>query len=215
MTNGGLRERKKRRTRDALTDAAFTLFQRKGFEATTIDEIAEAVDVSPRTFFRYFTSKDDVVLSQVDQQLASILVALADRPADEPVLTALRNATVEVTHACECAADATDAARFECLQALVAASPALLAGVLEQGAARLDQLAALLAARMGVDHTTDPRPYLVASVAVCAVQNAVNAWRGYHPDATVSELIGRAYDLLADGLNYPAATAYVVASGSR
>src|SRR5215470_3848524 len=96
MTEAGLRERKKLRTRTALIDSAFALFQRKGFEATTIDEIAEAVDISPRTFFRYFASKEEVALSLIEEQFEAILRRLAGRPPEEPVLTAMRRAAVEV-----------------------------------------------------------------------------------------------------------------------
>lgn len=205
MTECGLRERKKRRTRDALTDAAFALFARKGFEATTIDEIANAVEVSPRTFFRYFASKEDVALAQIDQQLSLMLAELAVRPADEPVLTALKHSMVGVIHACEQGEDGFDAGRFHCTQELLAASPALAARTGELGAARLDELADLVAARMGVEHPGDPRPHLVASVVVSALHLTVKAWRETEPNATSAELVARTFDLLSAGLNYPAA----------
>ena len=203
MTDAGLRERKKQRTRCALIDCAFALFQRKGFDATTIDEIAEAVDVSPRTFFRYFASKEEVALSLVDEQLGVLMGLLAERPPEEPVLTALHRAAVEVVRACESGANGFDAAHYESMQLLLASSPALAAHSMEVGSARVAELSRLIGIRMGVDHLTDPRPHLVASVGICAVQTAVNSWRGTDGHAKSSELVDRAFQLITDGINYP------------
>lgn len=203
MTEAGLRERKKQRTRVALIDSAFALFQRKGFDATTIDEIAEAVDISPRTFFRYFASKEEVVLSLLDDQLGALLDHFQRRPADESVLTALRNASIQVLRACEDGDEGFDPMRFHSVQVLMSGSQALTTGALEIGAARLAEMAKLIGARMGADFRVDHRPYLVASIAVCAVQTAVNAWRETEPDARSSDLVDRAFRLLADGIDYP------------
>jgi AcrR family transcriptional regulator len=203
MTDAGLRERKKQRTRCALIDCAFALFQRKGFDATTIDEIAEAVDVSPRTFFRYFASKEEVALSLIDEQLVVLIDLLAHRPAEEPVLTALHRAAVEVVRACESGANGFDAAHYESMQVLLASSPTLAAHSMEVGSARVVELARLIGIRMGVDHLTDPRPHLVASVGICAVQTAVNSWRGTDGHAKSSDLVDRAFQLITDGINYP------------
>lgn len=207
MAEQGLRERKKQRTKEALIDAALELFQRKGFEATTIEEIADAVQVSPRTFLRYFRTKEHAALCQIDEQLGTVLAKLAARPADEPVLTALREATVEAVGECESSGHDAEQARFRRLQELMAHSPTVRVGAIELSMARLGELAKLIAARMGVDLAVDPRPHLIASVAVCAVDHAVNAWREYQPDAHASDLIRQAFDLLSDGLNYPAAAA--------
>jgi AcrR family transcriptional regulator len=88
----GLRERKKARTREALKDAAMVLFTRQGFEGTTVEEIAEACEVSPRTFFRYFPTKEDVLFADADARRDTLLAVLADRPADEPPFVALHAA---------------------------------------------------------------------------------------------------------------------------
>jgi AcrR family transcriptional regulator len=90
----GRRDRKKSETRQALRDAAHRLFAEKGFSQTTIDDIAAAADVSRRTFFRYYDSKDDLLRSDVSDLLPVMLAALRGRPADEPpfaaILAALR-----------------------------------------------------------------------------------------------------------------------------
>src|SRR5262249_18485315 len=97
----GRRERKKQRTREALIEAAFELFQAKGFDATTVEEIADAVDVSSRTFFRYFASKEDLPITVQEEQFQAVLEAMEARPAEEPVVTAMRNAMVEIARATE------------------------------------------------------------------------------------------------------------------
>jgi AcrR family transcriptional regulator len=88
----GLRERKKARTREALKDAAIALFTRQGFDGTTVEEIAEACEVSPRTFFRYFPTKEDVLFADADTRRDTLLAVLADRPADESPFVALEAA---------------------------------------------------------------------------------------------------------------------------
>jgi len=207
VTTPGLRERKKQRTRDALTDAAYALFEEKGFEATTVDEIAAAVEVSPRTFFRYFTSKEDVALAPLNAQLAAMLAALAARPAGESVITALRAAAVGVLRACEDGSAGFDAERHQAMQALLAGSPALRAARPEHSATVLDEVAALVGARMGVEPAADPRPHLVAAVALGAVGTAADAWRARHPEVPASRVLAEMLDLLAGGLDYPAAPA--------
>ncbi|QKV78947.1 TetR family transcriptional regulator [Amycolatopsis sp. Hca4] len=198
MEELGLRERKKQRTREALINAAQELFCANGFEATTVDQIAEAVEVSSRTFFRYFASKEDVALALADEQITAVLAAFAAQPAGLPVLTALRTAAVGVIRAAE-----TDP-RFPGLQDLISVSPALTAARIERATARFDEVAGLIGARMGVDPAADPRPHLVASVALCAVQTAVVAWRAAGSRVPESELTGQAFDLLSHGLDYPA-----------
>ena len=90
-----MREQKKRYTRDLLERRARELFERKGFDATTIDEIAEAALVSPRTFFRYFASKEDVVFASHAAELAWLRQLVAARPPDESPEVALARALVE------------------------------------------------------------------------------------------------------------------------
>ncbi len=81
----GLRERKRRQTRERIARAAMTLFLEQGFEATTVDQIAEAADVSKRGFFDYFPAKEDVVAAWQDEFADSLLAAVTARPAKEPM----------------------------------------------------------------------------------------------------------------------------------
>src|SRR6266568_5097397 len=96
MSELGIRERKKQRTRQALRQAALELFQERGFEATTIADITAAADVAPRTFFSYFQTKEDVVLDEGLQRFDQLQQTLRQRPHGEPLLAAFRRAALEV-----------------------------------------------------------------------------------------------------------------------
>lgn len=88
----GRRERKKAETREALRAAAHQLFAAKGFAQTTIDDITDAADVSRRTFFRYYGSKDELLRADVADLLPVMIAALRARPVDETPFTAILGA---------------------------------------------------------------------------------------------------------------------------
>lgn len=94
----GLRERKKQRTRQAIATAALRLFAERGYEETTIAEIAAAADVSPRTFFSYFPSKEDVVFAEIDDRLAEVSEQLRRTPGETPMET-IRRSVIDVLEA--------------------------------------------------------------------------------------------------------------------
>jgi AcrR family transcriptional regulator len=86
----GLRERKKQRTREQIVEAAFRLFRERGFQATTVADIATAADIAPRTFFAYFPSKEAVVFFDFDALFASVKATIQERPEGETAIDALR-----------------------------------------------------------------------------------------------------------------------------
>ncbi|MEV5324181.1 TetR/AcrR family transcriptional regulator [Nonomuraea fastidiosa] len=86
----GLRERKKQRTRQALIQAALRLFEEKGYEETTLAEIAAEAEVSTRTFFSYFASKEDVLFFDSQQRLDRAMTRLAAKTPDQTVADLLR-----------------------------------------------------------------------------------------------------------------------------
>ena len=87
---GGLRERKKARTREARIHAALRLFDEQGFDHVTIAQIAEAADIAPRTFFGYFRTKEDVLFWDFEESLGSLRARLTDREPGETAVDAMR-----------------------------------------------------------------------------------------------------------------------------
>jgi AcrR family transcriptional regulator len=85
----GLRQRKKDSSRRAIEDAAWELFAERGYEETSINDIAERADVAPRTFFRYFPTKEAVMYPQFEELLQSVRDEFRKRPTDEPVITSI------------------------------------------------------------------------------------------------------------------------------
>lgn len=92
-----LRQRKKDATQQAIADAAWELFAERGYHDTSINDIAERANVAPRTFFRYFPTKDAVVYPEFDEMLRQVRTAFAARPADEPVMASLIGALETLT----------------------------------------------------------------------------------------------------------------------
>jgi AcrR family transcriptional regulator len=172
------RERKKRQTRDALIHEALKLFNAKGYEQTAVREVTDAVDVSERTFFRYFASKEDLALSFVRDGSDALAVALAARPAAEEPLTALRNAFRESLlvltddygqHVAE--------STYLLVVRLIDNTPSLLAAHLRYLHDHDDELVRLLAEREGVDPVADLRPRIAATVFGGLVVTANRVWR--------------------------------------
>ncbi|AIA03365.1 TetR family transcriptional regulator [Streptomyces noursei] len=177
----GLRERKKQRTRDALIRAALELFTERGYEATTIDEIAEAVDVSQRTFFRYFANKQDVVFAVQDMVEARFLQELRARPADEPPLSALRGA---VLTAWDDIGDAIASVIPVDLHMrafrMIESTPALIAAHLRRSTELEEQIAELIARREGLDVDVDPRPRVLVAAFSGVMRVAGKVWGEGH-----------------------------------
>jgi AcrR family transcriptional regulator len=161
----GLRERKKRRTRDALLRAALELFTTKGYEQTTVDEIAEAVDVSQRTFFRYFAGKEDAAFAVQDMVEAHFIEAVRERPPHEAPLEALRRALLESWDTIGEAIKAVIPIELHMrTYQLIESTPALLAPHLRRSAEVEEQIARVIAEREGLDVDADPRPRVAVAV---------------------------------------------------
>jgi len=94
----GLRERKKQQTREALTRTALELFAERGYDETTLAEIAEAAGVSTRTIFAYFPSKEDILFANTQAMCDALTRALVERPAGTDALTALREFILASAH---------------------------------------------------------------------------------------------------------------------
>jgi AcrR family transcriptional regulator len=191
----GLRERHRKRTAADLEEAALALFCEKGFDAVTIDDIAAAADVSRRTFFRYYASKEDVILSDHPKRLDELQAALDRRPADEPTLTALRQAILSLAGSYEDQRDHM-LRRFR----LVTETPALEARSLCLQRNWESSVTAMLAERMGVDPAKDLRPGTVAATTMAAMRVATANWLALGGQGDLPAIVAAALDLLDGGL---------------
>ncbi|MEV7343791.1 TetR family transcriptional regulator [Streptomyces sp. NPDC093544] len=161
----GLRELKKQRTRDALLRAALELFTTQGYERTTVDEITEAVDVSQRTFFRYFAGKEEVALFTQRLTESRFLAAVRERPPHEAPLEALRRSVLESWDTIGEAIEAVIPIELHMRTfQLIESTPALLAVHLRRSAELEEEIARVIAEREGLDMDADPRPRVAVAV---------------------------------------------------
>lgn len=167
-----LRERKKLRTREALVDAALRLFTEKGFDATTLDEVVDVVDVSKRTFFRNYTSKEDVALAPEKQLWSRYVEEIRERPLAGPVLEVYRHA-LSATLA---GMDPGWERRFSTGRRLAENTPSLTAHSLRHCADVTRTVVDTVAARLGPDGPDRVQLHLPLELAVAAWRWALTEW---------------------------------------
>jgi AcrR family transcriptional regulator len=165
----GLRERKKHAVRTALEQTALRLFMEKGYDDTTVEEITEAVDVSTRTFFRYFATKDEVLFAHQDERLAAIRAFFAGRAEGEPLADMLQE-LVEFF-----ADDFADNQELLVVQATVFSQARLPAGIIRL---RQDELIAAIATGLAphFGRSAGIRPVIVATAIMCAIELEARQW---------------------------------------
>jgi AcrR family transcriptional regulator len=195
------RERKKRQTREALIRAALELFDAKGYEHTAVREITDAVDVSERTFFRYFASKEDLAASFARDWTDTMLAAVTARPADEDPLTAMRAAFRQTLLTLAASVGPDEAAgettpTYLLVIRLIDSTPSLLAQHLRYAHDRDEELVQVLANREGVDPQADLRPRVLAAAFGGLIFLATRAWRT--EGSTTADQMLSAFDAFAD-----------------
>ena len=188
----GLRERKKQRTRQAIIDAALSLYQERGYEGVTVAEIARRADIAPRTFFGYFESKEDVFLGPGDDRLERVIRAIRERDPRQPILIAVQR---ELQQGGQPRGELHDAGRPRVAELL--RHPPVVNRLRERWNRWEDELAVAIAAHVGTA-PDDPEPRLVAAVITAAIR--VAAATAGEQTGRRREVAARVFDLAASGL---------------
>ena len=192
MAAGGLRERKKQRTRATIQREALRLFQAQGYEATTIEQIAAAADISPSTFFHYFPTKEDVVFS--DDYDPLFIRLLLERPAEEPLIVAIRHVLVDGLAAVLERDREIVLARTK----MILRVPALRARIWEDLEKARELLQSILAQRAGRD-LEDFELGVIAHVLIGALHAANMEWMRSDGRLDLVALTERALDVVDAG----------------
>jgi AcrR family transcriptional regulator len=187
----GLRSRKKAKTRVSIEDAALALFDEQGYDATTVEQIAARAEVSTTTFFRYFPTKAEVLLSDYGQRLPALHDAILGRPAHESELVAVGQAVLVEWVA------AIDPERTAHKARVVATSPVLQGLSYERGSRWLEVMTDALARRRGLD-VPDERASLAARVVLSVLASAVEGWFAAECEGDLAETVVRKFDLMAE-----------------
>ncbi|ROO52045.1 TetR family transcriptional regulator [Micromonospora sp. Llam0] len=189
-----LRERTRRAVQRDIADAALRLFVSRGYDATTIDDIAAAVGMSQRSVFRYFPTKEDIVVGKFDLGADGMLDNLRERPADEPVWMSLRRLFDIV--------DTTDQQQVsKPVQRVILETPALLAVYLRKLQSMQHAVVAVLrerAAAAGAPYAADdPTPGALAAAAFGCLVAAQHAWLAATTEHSLADYVDRAMAALS------------------
>jgi AcrR family transcriptional regulator len=188
---GGLRERKKQKTRESIQRTALRLFEKQGYEETTVEQIAAAAEISPSTFFNYFPTKEDVVLYDAYDPVAIRL--LLERPKDEPLNVSLREVLQRL------------AAMFESDERMLLARgrfffevPALRARLWDEAERTQQLILEMLAERTG-RRADDFELRVAARVLIAAILEASKEWMRSEGRRKLVDLVDRALDVVDSG----------------
>ncbi|MFL6100086.1 MAG: TetR family transcriptional regulator [Actinomycetales bacterium] len=198
-----LRESKKQQTREGLAAAAVDLIIERGYDATTVEDIAASVPVSPRTFFRYYPTKEDVVVDLLRAGVVDLVHRLEARPAEESLSTALREAALGWADL-----DEDSATRLLKLSRVLRSSPCLQPRFDRQRQVGVKELEREVARRMGSNEgsasgpplTVDCRPQLIVTLVSAVLSDAVERWSDGGGREPLTGYVKDGFDLLEFGL---------------
>jgi AcrR family transcriptional regulator len=180
----GLRERKKARTRASIREHALRLFREQGYDETTIDQIAEAADVSPSTFFRYYPTKEDVVFQDEFDVIA--IDSFREQPADLSIVGAFRAASKQA----QASVSEDVLASLQEQAALILNVPELRARAMDEYSRTITVIAEAIAERTGCD----PADFAVRTAAgaiVGVIMAATMPWTDWAAESPPSQMFDR------------------------
>ena len=190
------RERKKLATRQALEQAALRLFAAQGYEQTTVEEIAEAADVAVRTFFRYFSSKQDILFGDVaSDRVGRLRAELAARPAEEAAVDSVI-AVMERLDLVGIDEEQEILARLD----LMRHQPSMRTRYLELINLMRMAIVDFVGERTGTDPREDMYPHLVAAAAAGSWDTSLTLWLESGGTLSLRELRRKAFAMLSAGL---------------
>ncbi|MGW5868131.1 TetR/AcrR family transcriptional regulator [Streptomyces sp. NPDC055239] len=192
MAELGLRERKKLKTRIAIREATYRLIEEQGYEATTVEQIAEAAEVSASTVFRYFPTKEDIVLT--DEYDPFLEDELRARPADEPIVESLRHVLRRAV-----GVGFTEEPEISRLRTrLMVEVPAVRSRMLESMSVTGRMLCRVIAERTGRDPADlEVRVFSMGLIAALTETSAYWAEHGHEDD--LGDLVDRTLTMLTTG----------------
>ena len=196
----GLRDRKKLAMRAALSHTAWRLMVEKGLDAVTPETIAEAADVSSRTFRNYFASREEAILDGLIHQGTSLVSAFRARPAGEPVWDSMMHVLSGVLSGI--VGERND---ITMLMRAIRDDPGMQAQHLVTYERTNRILAEVLAERTGTDIARDLAPRLLAAAASLALRTSIELWAEGVTDVALPDLVRESLALLRAGLPLPAA----------
>ncbi|MHB9859437.1 TetR/AcrR family transcriptional regulator [Streptomyces sp. YIM S03343] len=189
----GLRERKKIKTREGIRAAAYALIREQGYDATTVEQIAERAEVSPSTVFRYFATKEDIVLT--DEYDPVMLEELRKRPSDEPWMDSVRY----IMRYAISATAMEDPVVLKARARLMVEVPAVRSRIMESMSGTGRVLGQAIAERTGLDpESLEVRVFAMSLVG--GLMEVILYWAEHDHADELPALVERALDVIEQGL---------------